>query len=111
MIAAGTDGMTPPDSAFPALHDEIRLLHEEVGIPMLDVLKAASLHGAVALAMEDRIGTLEPGKHANIVFLSEDPLVDPDNLRSVRLTVKRGTPHYRDDFVLGEPPPRGPPGR
>ena len=110
MIAAGTDGMTPPDSAFPALHEEIRLLNEEVGMPMLDVLKAASLHGAVALGMEDRIGTLEPGKHANIVFLNEDPLAGAKSLRSVQLTVKRGTLYYRDEFELGGPPGR-PPGQ
>lgn len=113
MVAAGTDGMTPPDSVFPALHEEIRLLHEEVGMPMIDVLRAASHHGAVALGLEDEIGTLEPGKHANIVFLREDPLADPESLRAVELTVKRGTLYYRSDFVLGGPPalPGGPPGR
>ena len=110
LIAAGTDGMTPPDSAFPALHDEIRLLHEGAGLPMLDALKAASLHGAVALGMEERIGTIEAGKHANIVFLRDDPLAGPESLRSVELTVKRGTRYYRSDFVLGEPPGGGPPG-
>jgi imidazolonepropionase-like amidohydrolase len=113
MVAAGTDGMTPPDSVFPALHEEIRLLHEEVGMPMIDVLRAASHHGAVALGLEDEIGTLEPGKHANIVFLREDPLTGPESLRAVELTVKRGTLYYRKDFVLGGPPvlPGGPPGR
>ena len=110
MIAAGTDGMTPPDSLVPALHEEMRLLHEEVGMPMLDVLKAASHHGAVALGLEDSIGTIEPGKHADIVFLREDPLAGPESLRSVELTVKRGTPYYRRDFVLGAPR-AGPPGR
>ena len=60
MIAAGTDGMTPPDSTFPALFDEIRLLHEDVGMPMMDVIRAATFHGAVALDLEDEIGTLEP---------------------------------------------------
>ena len=109
MIAAGTDGMTPPDSAFPALHEEIRLLHEGVGMPMLDVLKAASYHGAVALGLEDEIGTIEPGKQANMVFLAADPLAGPTSLRSVQLTVKRGSLYYRDDFVLGEPPRGGPP--
>ena len=104
MVAAGTDGMTPPASDFPALHDEIRLLHEEVGMPMMDVLKAATYHGAVALGMEDAIGTIEPGKKANIVFLREDPLAGPESLRSVDLTVKRGTLYYRRDFVLGAPP-------
>ena len=105
MVATGTDGMTPPEAVFPALHEEIRLLHDDVGMPMLDVLKAASLHGAVALGMEDAIGTLEAGKHANIVFLREDPLTGPESLESVELTVKRGRRYYRRDFVLGEPPP------
>ena len=112
MVAAGTDGMSPPASDFPALHDEIRLLHEDVGMPMMDVLKAATYHGAVALGMEDEIGTIEPGKQASIVFLRDDPLTGPESLRSVELTVKRGTLYYRRDFVLGAPPPPpGPPGR
>lgn len=105
MVATGTDGMMPPDAVFPALHEEIRLLHDDVGMPMLDVLRAASLHGAVALGMEDTIGTLEAGKQANIVFLRENPLTGPESLESVELTVKRGTRYYRRDFVLGEPPP------
>lgn len=109
MVATGTDGMTPPTFDFPALFDEIRHLHDDVGMPMLDVLKAASHHGAVALGLEDSIGTIEPGKHADIVFLREDPLAGPESLRSVELTVKRGTPYYRRDFVLGAP--QGPPGR
>ena len=81
-------------------------------MPMLDVLKAASLHGAVALGLDDRTGTLEAGKHANIVFLREDPLAGAESLRSVELTVKRGTLYYRQDFVLGGPPelPGGIPG-
>ena len=110
MVATGTDGMTPPDAVFPALHEEIRLLHDDVGMPMPDVLRAASFHGAVALGTEASIGTLETGKHANIVFLREDPLTGPESLQSVELTVKRGTLYYRRDFVLGEPPPgTGPP--
>ena len=108
MIAAGTDGMTPPDSTFPALFDEIRLLHDDVGMPMMDVLRAATFHGAVALGLDHDIGTLEPGKLANIAFLREDPLAGPGSFRTVELTVKRGTLYHRRDFVLGEPPPGGP---
>ena len=108
MIAAGTDGMTPPDSVFPALHDEIRLLHDDVGMPMMDVIRAATFHGAVALGLEDEIGTIEPGKFANIAFLRENPLAGPESFRTVELTVKRGTLYYRRDFELGEPPRRGP---
>ena len=59
------------------------------------------------------MGTLEPGKHANIVFLREDRLAGAESLRSVELTAKRGTLYYRRDFVLGAPPerPGGLPGR
>ncbi len=77
---------------------------------MMDVLTAATHHGAVALGLEETIGTLEPGKHANIVFLRQDPLAGPESLRSVELTVKRGTLYYRRDFVLGAPPRPGLPG-
>ena len=110
MIAAGTDGTSEPDSVFPALHEEIRYLHEWVGMTMMDVLTAATHHGAVALGLEDTIGTLEPGKHANMVFLRQDPLAGPESLRSVELTVKRGTLYYRRDFVLGAPRRPGLPG-
>ncbi|MCY4573603.1 MAG: amidohydrolase family protein [Gemmatimonadetes bacterium] len=110
MIAAGTDGTSEPDSVFPALHEEIGYLHEWAGMTMMDVLTAATHHGAVALGLEDTIGTLEPGKHANIVFLREDPLAGLGSLRSVELTVKRGTLYYRRDFVLGAPPRPGLPG-
>ena len=110
MIAAGTDGTSPPDSVFPALHEEIRYLHDWAGMTMMDVLAAATHHGAVALGMENAIGTLEPGKHANIVFLRQDPLAGPESLRSVELTVKRGTLYFRGDFVLGSPPRSGLPG-
>ena len=110
MIAAGTDGTSEPDSVFPALHEEVGYLHEWVGMTMMDVLTAATHHGAVALGLEDTIGTLEPGKHANIVFLRQDPLAGLGSLRSVELTVKRGTLYYREDFVLGAPPRPGLPG-
>ena len=110
MIAAGTDGTSQPDSVFPALHEEIRYLHHWAGMTMMDVLTAATHHGAVALGLEDTIGTLEPGKHANIVFLRRDPLAGPESLRSVELTVKRGTLYYRRDFVLGAPRRPGLPG-
>ena len=105
-IAAGTDGMTPPADEWPALFDELEYLHERVGMPMTDVIRAATLHGAIALGLEDRIGTVETGKYANLVFLDEDPTSGVESLRSVAYTVKRGRRYDRSDFVLGTPPGR-----
>jgi len=41
-----------------------------------DALRAATLHGAQALGVDDRFGTLEPGKIADLVVLDGDPLAD-----------------------------------
>ena len=47
------------------------------------------------------MGTVEPGKLANLVVLAQDPLADIDHLRSVTETVKRGVRYPRDDFSAG----------
>lgn len=100
-ISVGTDGMTPLNDEWPALFEEMALLHERVGMPMEEVIRAASLHGATALGLEDQLGTVEEGKYANLVFLSEDPLSGPESFRSVVFTLKRGRRFDRADFVLG----------
>ena len=44
------------------------------------------------------MGTLEPGKLANLVFTSKSPLTDVRAFRSVVLTVKRGALYWRRDY-------------
>lgn len=85
-----------------------------LGISRRPDRQPTSFHGCQATGRwcaSDR-DAIEPGKHANVAFLRVDPLTGPASLRSVGLTVKRGTLYYRRDFVLGEPPeqPSGPPG-
>ncbi len=104
LLSTGTDGMTPADSEWPALYDELRLFHEEVGMPMEDVIVAATRNGAIALGLEEEIGTVEPEKLANVVFLREDPRAGVASLQSIEFTVKRGHQFHRADFVLGTMP-------
>jgi imidazolonepropionase-like amidohydrolase len=61
------------------------------GIPNADVLRIATLNGAQALGVSDRLGTLEPGKLADFFVVSGDPLVDIRATRAVRWVVKSGT--------------------
>jgi imidazolonepropionase-like amidohydrolase len=77
--------------------DEMDLLRK-AGLPPLEVLRAATLNGAKALKRESEIGALEPGKLANIAFLSENPLAAKARWRSVVLTVKRGMRYWRRDY-------------
>ena len=102
-ISTGTDGMTPLTDEWPALYEELAYLREDVGMPMEDVLRAGSLHGAIALGLENEIGTVEEGKYANLIFLEEDPLAGVESLRSIVFTLKRGKRFNRSDFVLGSP--------
>lgn len=54
---------------------ELELLRE-AGFHPLEVIRSATLYGAEALGMEDEIGTIEPGKLADIVLVAENPLAD-----------------------------------
>jgi len=44
------------------------------------------------------MGTIEPGKFANIAFLAKDPLADIANVKTVTLTLKRGHEFPRRDY-------------
>jgi imidazolonepropionase-like amidohydrolase len=44
------------------------------------------------------MGSLEPGKRANILFVSKDPLADIQNLRTTVLTVKDSEEFWRKNY-------------
>lgn len=54
---------------------ELEMLRE-AGFHPLEVLQSASLKGAEALGMDDQIGTIEPGKLADLVIVDGNPLED-----------------------------------
>ena len=100
-ISSGTDGDNPPEAPFPSLHDELELLAGPVGMPPLEVIRAATATAARALGQQAERGTLEPGKLADFVVLAGDPSRDIGQLRSVTATVKRGVRHPRAKFEAG----------
>ncbi len=56
----------------------------------LEVLRAATLHGAEAIGYAQDLGSLETGKLADLVVLSKDPLEDIHNTNSIRYVMKNG---------------------
>jgi hypothetical protein len=54
---------------------ELELLRE-AGLHPLEVFRAATLNGAEALGIADKVGTVEPGKLADLVVVSENPLAN-----------------------------------
>lgn len=62
----------------------------EAGLSPADVLVAATRNGASALDDLDQAGTVEPGKRADLLLLSENPVEDIRNLRKVERVMRAG---------------------
>ena len=60
------------------------------GMTNEQVLKAATIHGAEYIGMEDYLGSIEAGKLADIIVLDKDPLEDIHNMNSVIYTMVNG---------------------
>ena len=97
-ISTGTDGDTPLSDPWPSLFDEFQLLHDAAGLPPMAVIRAATVIGAKAMGAEADMGSIVPGKLANMIVLSANPLDDVRNMRSVTMTVKRGRVYPRADY-------------
>jgi imidazolonepropionase-like amidohydrolase len=97
-ISTGTDSDGGVGNAWPAVYDEIFFLAHDVGMPALQVIRSATLIGAQAAGQANDMGSIEVGKLANFAVLSADPVKDIGNLRSIRMTVKRGHVYPRDDY-------------
>ena len=60
------------------------------GMKPHDVLRVATINGAHAIGMEQDLGSLEPGKLADLIVLDANPLEDIHNTNSVRYVMKNG---------------------
>ena len=67
---------------FPSLHD--------AGMPPLDVIRSITTNAAEMLGWQDRIGSIEPGKFADLVAVAGDPIADITELERVRFVMKDG---------------------
>lgn len=88
-ILSGTDipnfGFVPGES----LHHELKLL-ADAGIKPMDVIKIATKNGAEALDIINQTGTIEPGKQADILILSSNPIEDIENVKRVETVISNG---------------------
>jgi len=105
------------DAIANAIHAGVRILNgtdsvgcyaEEVallrtaGMSAADSLLACTRWPAEALGIDDRLGTVQPGKAADLVLLDGDPLVDPYALEKVSTVIKDGIRYDPQHLTYGE---------
>ena len=69
-----------------------------VGLTPLEAIHAATMISARTMKLEKEMGSIEPGKLANLVFLSANPIEDIGAMRKITLTVKRGQQYPRSQY-------------
>jgi imidazolonepropionase-like amidohydrolase len=84
-IVAGTDQAIPGYS----LHRELEL-YVQAGFTPMEALQSATIVPARVLKVDANVGSIAPGKRADLVLLDGDPLADIANTRKVWKTIAAG---------------------
>jgi Tol biopolymer transport system component/imidazolonepropionase-like amidohydrolase len=86
-LIAGTDSPIVPYGL--GLHVELES-YVHAGLTPFQALQTATVNAAQALGIASEIGTIEPGKRADLTFLGGDPLRDIRNTRDVKRVMRGG---------------------
>jgi predicted amidohydrolase YtcJ len=89
VIGMGTDSGTPMNFHTEALWREAKV-HVDMGMPALRVISSLTRIGASILGKQRDLGTIEPGKFADIIVVNGNPLYDITALSHVETVVKGG---------------------
>jgi imidazolonepropionase-like amidohydrolase len=103
-ILAGTDAGSVLVYPGFGLHEELRLLVEDAKLTPREALWSATVGPARFAKLDDRLGTISPGRIADIVLLDADPLTDIRNTRRIFAVIQGGRLLSRGDLdaMLGE---------
>ena len=88
-LLVGTDAPEPQVTPGFALHQELELL-VEAGLPPAAALRAATVNNAAALGQEQRLGSIAPGKLADLLLLTANPLEDIRHTRRIEKVIRGG---------------------
>src|SRR5678815_2896452 len=97
LLLAATDVGVPLQVPGVSLHVELERL-VEAGLSPLEALQTATLNPARVLEMVDSLGSIGPGKLADLVLLEANPLEDIRNTQRIRAVIADGRLYRRADL-------------
>lgn len=97
-IAFGTDSGVSPHGE----NGREFVLMVELGMPAMEVIQSATIQGARLLRIEDELGSVEPGKIADLVAVKGNPLEKIELMLDIRFVMKDGVV-YKSDKPLKQP--------
>jgi imidazolonepropionase len=106
-VALGSN-FNPHDTPLFNMQTVMALACAEMALTPEEAISAATINGAHAVARADRIGSLEPGKDADLLLLNVEDYREAGRYigaNLVHLTMKRGKCVYREGGV--DRPPQG----
>lgn len=92
MHAAGVPILIGSDHKYPhgVVRHEMKLLVERADLAPSAVLRAATLGAARAIGKDDELGSIAPGKLADIILVAGDPTQDIEDIRKVERVIRGG---------------------
>ena len=102
IVLAGTDCPNVAIVSGFSLHRELELL-VRAGLSTMEAIVAATRRPAERLGQRDVFGTIAPGRAADLLVLTADPLADIRNIRRIERVMTRGVVYEPDALLAGLP--------
>lgn len=90
VMGIGTDANGEYRELYPQIYFEEMKYFARLGMKPMEVIVCATRNGARILGLEDELGTIEPGKAADLQVLKDNPLQSFDNLGKPEMVILRG---------------------
>lgn len=97
-VATATDAGNPMTLHGPSMYGEMERM-QSVGLSPMEVIVMSTRNGAMAMDRLDDFGTVEEGKIADLVVLSENPVATVEAFRSITHVVRAGVIHDQRDLA------------
>lgn len=102
LVAAGTDAGNIGTLHGPSMFRELELM-AQAGLSPMEILIDATLNSARVMGREDKLGTIEAGKLADLVILNADPLANIMNTSNIHAVVKHGRYYPAKEIIQPSP--------